>query len=49
MSLPVADPQFWIVTVAAAGAVALVLRRVFRKKPAAGLPCANCPKAKVKT
>ncbi len=48
MSLPVADPQFWIVTAAAAGALGLVLRRMFRRKPAGELPCANCPKAKSK-
>ncbi|MEO8275778.1 MAG: hypothetical protein ABI639_06130 [Thermoanaerobaculia bacterium] len=43
MSLPLADPQFWIVTAAAAGALIVVLRRIFRRPPAGGsLPCANC-------
>lgn len=46
MNLPVADPQFWIVTAAAAVALGLVLRRIFRRKSTAALPCANCPQAK---
>ena len=48
MSLPLADPQFWIVTAAAVTALGFVLRRVFRRKSTAGtgaLPCANCPHA----
>jgi hypothetical protein len=52
MSLPISDPQFWIVSAAALLALLLVLRRLFRRKPAdeAGtLPCANCPAAKAKT
>ncbi|MEO8198066.1 MAG: FeoB-associated Cys-rich membrane protein [Thermoanaerobaculia bacterium] len=45
MSLPLADPQFWIVTAVAAGALGLVLRRLFRRPKAGALPCAHCPKA----
>lgn len=45
MSLPVADPQFWIVTAAAALALAMVLRRLFRRPKSTALPCAHCPKA----
>jgi len=46
MNLPVADPQFWIVTAAAAVALGLVLRRILGRKSSAELPCANCPQAK---
>lgn len=49
MSLPFADPQFWIVTAIAVGALGFVLRRMIRRKPSGALPCANCPKAKVRT
>ena len=45
MPLPVADPQFWIVTGAAGIALGLVLRRLFRRPKANALPCAHCPKA----
>jgi thiamine biosynthesis lipoprotein len=45
MTLPVADPQFWIVTGAAGIALGLVLRRLFRRPKATALPCAHCPKA----
>ena len=45
MNLPVADPQFWIVTAAAAVALGLVLRRIIRRKSSAALPCEHCPKA----
>lgn len=46
MSLPTADPQFWIVTALAALALAVVLRRIFRRPAKGALPCAHCPKAK---
>ena len=46
MSLPLADPQFWIVSTAAAIALALVLRRLLRRPKANALPCAKCPKAR---
>ena len=46
MSLPLADPQFWIVSAAAGIALALVLRRLFRRPKANALPCAKCPKAR---
>ncbi len=45
MALPVADPQFWIVTGAAAVALAIVLRRLFRRPSKGALPCAKCPQA----
>ena len=48
MSLPVADPQFWIVTAAAAVALALTLRRLLRRPKASSansLPCARCAQA----
>lgn len=49
MSLPLADPQFWIVTLGAAIALGLVLRRLLRRpKPTAvALPCDRCAKGKV--
>ncbi|MEO7795019.1 MAG: hypothetical protein ABIV06_09625 [Thermoanaerobaculia bacterium] len=49
MTLPTSDPQFWIVTAAALLALALVLRRLFKRPkatPSGALPCAHCPKAK---
>ena len=49
MSLPLADPQFWIVTGVAAVALAAVLRRFFRRPSKNALPCAHCPKAKSRT
>ena len=45
MALPVADPQFWIVTGAAAIALGLVLRRLLRRPKSNTLPCAHCSKA----
>ena len=47
MHLPLADPQFWIVTGAAAVALAYVLRKRLRlgRRGAPQLPCDNCPKA----
>jgi hypothetical protein len=48
-SLPLADPQFWVVSAAALLALALVLRRVLKRPkatPPGTLPCANCPKPK---
>ncbi len=45
MGLPLADPQFWIVTAAAAAALGLALRRIFRRSSSATLPCEHCPKA----
>lgn len=45
MNLPTADPQFWIVTAAAVAALAIVLRRLFRRPSKDALPCANCPQA----
>jgi hypothetical protein len=47
--LPLADPQFWIVSLAAAAALGLVLRRLLRKKPAGAAACAACPKGKLET
>ena len=52
MALPVADPQFWIVTGAAAVALTLTLRRLLRRPkadPSNAMPCDRCPKAKVKS
>lgn len=45
MSLPASDPQFWMVTAAAGVALALLLRRFFRRPKSPSLPCAKCPKA----
>jgi len=45
MSLPLADPQFWLVTAGAAVALGLALRRVVRSARAEGeAPCDKCPK-----
>ena len=49
MNLPVADPQFWIVTAVAGAALGLVLRRFFRRPSKNAPPCAHCPKAKSRT
>ena len=46
MALPVADPQFWIVSGAAVVALAAVLRRLVRRPPKQEMPCAHCPKVK---
>jgi hypothetical protein len=45
--LPLADPQFWLVTAAAVGAaIYLVRKRVrVRKRGEAALPCDNCAQA----
>ena len=48
MALPVADPQFWIVTGAAVVALGLILRPLFRRPKANALPCAKCPQAGLK-
>lgn len=51
MTLPLADPQFWIVTGAAAVALGLVLRRILGRPKAStsnAMPCDRCPKVKVK-
>ena len=45
MALPLADPQFWLVTNAAAAALALILRRLFKRPKANSMPCAHCTKA----
>ena len=45
MTLPIADPQFWIVTGVALVALAVVLRRLFKRPSKNALPCAHCPKA----
>ena len=47
--LPLADPQFWLVTAAAAGAVIYLVRKRLRvkKKGAIALPCENCSQADV--
>ncbi len=45
MTLPVSDPQFWLVTGAAGLALALLLRRLFRRPKSPSLPCSGCPKA----
>lgn len=45
MALPLADPQFWIVSAAAGGALALILRRLFKRPKANSMPCAHCSKA----
>lgn len=46
MALPVADPQFWLVTGAAVVALAAVLRRLLRRPAKDEMPCASCPKVK---
>ncbi len=43
--LPLADPQFWIVSLAAGAALVLLLRRLFKRPKSNALPCASCPKA----
>lgn len=48
MPLPIADPQFWIVSAAAAAALGLMLRRLLRRpkvSSAGTLPCARCAQA----
>lgn len=45
MSLPLADPQFWIVTTAALLALGLILRRLFSRPRTNALPCDRCTKA----
>jgi hypothetical protein len=48
VSLPVADPQFWIVTAAAVVALAMILRLLLwrpKATPSNGLPCARCAQA----
>jgi len=45
MDLPLADPQFWIVTAAVAAAVLLAARRTARSLRASESPCASCPMA----
>lgn len=48
MPLPLRDPQFWIVSAAAAAALGLMLRRLLRRPAATSsgaLPCARCAKA----
>jgi thiamine biosynthesis lipoprotein len=45
MSLPLADPEFWLVTAGAAVALGFALRRVLRSARAdAEMPCDKCPK-----
>ncbi len=45
MALPLADPQFWLVTAGAAVALGFALRRVLRSARAEGeQPCDKCPK-----
>lgn len=46
-ALPLADPQFWIVTLAMVVAVGLAVRRVWRTARSAADTCAACPKAKL--
>lgn len=46
MALPVADPQFWVVTGAAAVALGAILLRLFRRPAKHEMPCAKCPKVK---
>jgi len=45
MGLPLADPQFWIVTAAVAVAVWLAARRTAKSLRATESPCASCPVA----
>ncbi len=45
MTLPLADPQFWIVTGAAAVALGLMLRPLLRRSKPNALPCAKCSQA----
>jgi len=46
-SLPLTDPQFWLVTAATAGAAIYLVRKRLRvrKKSASALPCENCSQA----
>jgi hypothetical protein len=46
--LPLGDPQFWVVSVAALAALAFFVRRKFRfkRKGEIDLPCDNCPQSK---
>lgn len=46
-SLPLGDPQFWIVTLGAVAALGFVLRRRIRvrRKGQVALPCEHCPQA----
>jgi len=43
---PFEDPQFWIVSLATAGAVAFAAWRVVRRSVSAEVPCASCPQAR---
>lgn len=45
MGLPLADPQFWIVTAAVAAAVLLAARRAASAVRTTESPCARCPLA----
>ena len=46
-ALPIADPQFWIVSLAAVAALLFVLRKRirFRRRGAVQLPCDHCAQA----
>ena len=45
MALPLADPEFWLVTAGAAVALGFALRRILRSARAeAEVPCDKCPK-----
>ena len=48
-ALPLGDPQFWLVTAAAVGALLYLGRKRlrFRRKGAVELPCDNCSQADV--
>lgn len=48
MSLPLADPQFWIVTGAAVVALGAILLRLLRRPAKNDMPCANCPRPKAR-
>lgn len=45
-AFPLDDPQFWIVTLATASAVALAAWRVVRRAVTVESPCAACPQAR---
>jgi thiamine biosynthesis lipoprotein len=45
-AFPVEDPQFWIVSLATAGAVAFAAWRLVRRSVRAEVPCASCPQAR---
>jgi len=49
MGLPLADPQFWLVTVLVAGVAYGVSRRIRRSARDESAPCANCPKVEKPT